>query len=333
MNMPTQRAARRLAERLALGAALCAAALALWSGPAAAAWPERPITITVPTAPGGSVDIVARILAEQFTRSLGQPVIVNNKAGAGGVVGTQAMVREAPDGYNILVTANSNQLIVPWVYKGARFDPIKDFVPIAAVGVVPNVLCVHPSFPAKDLKEFIALVKAHPDQYQYASAGTGTLNHLLGEMLRESGLKLQHIPYKGVAPAMTDVLGNQVPMLFASLPSALEAVKAGKLRALGVSSVGRVALMPDVPAIGEQVPGFSGDLWVALYAPRGTPPAVVDRLYAAVKLALATPELQQRFEKLGVAVMHDGPAELARRQAAEFLRWKKIVKDSGATAD
>jgi tripartite-type tricarboxylate transporter receptor subunit TctC len=310
------------------------AVLGGWSLPAAAAYPDRAITITVPTAPGGTVDIVARLLAEQFTRTLGQPVIVNNKAGAGGVVGTQAMLREAPDGYSVLVTANSNQLIVPWVYKDARFDPIRDFVPIAAVGVVPNVLCVHPSFPATDLHGFIAEVKAHPGKYQYASAGSGTLNHLLGEMLNEqAGLQLQHIPYKGVTPAMTDVLGNQVPMLFASLPSAVEAVKSGKLRAIGVSSAARVPLLPGVPAIAEQVPGFSGDLWVALYAPRGTTPAVVDRLYGAVKVALASPDLQQRFEKLGVTVMHDGPAELGRRQTADFQRWKQIVKASGATAE
>jgi tripartite-type tricarboxylate transporter receptor subunit TctC len=261
-------------------------------------------------------------------------MVVNNRAGAGGVVGTQFMTREAPDGYSLLVTANSNQLIVPWVYRNAKFDPIKDFVPIAAVGIVPNVLCVHPSFPASDLRGFIAEVKARPDKYQFASAGSGTLNHLLGEMLNaQGGMKLQHVPYKGVAPAMTDVMGNQVPMLFASLPSALEAVKAGKLRAIGVSSGSRVALLPDVPAIAEQIPRFSGDLWVAMYAPKGTPAAIVDRLYAAVKVALASPEVLQRFEKLGVTVLHDGPNALAKRQEVEFQVWKQIVQSSGATAD
>lgn len=315
-------------------AAIWVCALGIWSAQALAAYPDRPITITVPTAPGGTVDIVGRLMAEQLGRSLGQAVVVSNKAGAGGVVGTQALKREAPDGYNILFTANSNQLIVPWVYKDARFDPIKDFVPVAAVGVVPNVLLVHPSFPARNLKEFISHVKENPDKYQYASAGSGTLNHLLGEMLKvKGGLQLQHIPYKGVGPAMSDVLGNQVPMLFASLPSVLETVKAGKLRALGVSSTTRVALLPDVPAIGEQIPGFSGDLWVAFYAPKGTPPAVTAKLHGAVKAALATPALQQRFEQLGIVMLHDGPAELARRQEAEFQSWKQIVKASGASAD
>jgi len=310
------------------------AALGPWSVPAAAAYPERLISITVPTAPGGTVDVIARIVGEQLGRALGQAVVVNNKPGAGGALGTAAMVREAPDGYNIMFTANSNQLIVPWVYKNAHFDPIKDFVPIAAVGVVPNVLCVHPSFPAKNLQEFIAEVKAHPNRYTYASAGSGTLNHLLGEMLKQqAGLEMQHIPYKGVAPAMNDVLGNQVPMLFASLPAAVQPVKAGQLRALGVSSVSRSALLPGVPAIGEELPGFSGDLWVAIYAPRGTPAAVVERLHAAVKAALATSEVKQRFEQLGITILRDGPAELARRQETELQQWKQIVKISGATAD
>lgn len=324
-------AIRQLAGQAAL---LATAALTVAAPPALAAYPERPIAITVPTAPGGTVDIVARIMAEQLGRTLGQPVVVNNKAGAGGVVGTQAARREAADGYSLLFTANSNQLIVPWVYKKPGFDPINDFVPIAAVGMVPNVLCVHPSFPAKDLKGFLAEVKANPDKYRYASAGSGTLNHLLGEMMNErGGLKMQHIPYKGVAPAMTDVLGNQVPMLFASLPSAVEAVKAGKLRAIGVSSATRAPLLPDVPAIAEQIPGFSGDLWVAFYAPRGTRQPVVDKLHAAINSALSSPALQQRFEQLGVTVLREGRAQLAARQEKEFAQWKQIVARSGAAVD
>lgn len=322
-----------LSRRIALLA--CATATLAWSSAALAAYPDKPITITVPTAPGGTVDIVARIMAEQMAAQLGQPMVINNKAGAGGVIGTQAAKREQPDGYNILFTANSNQLIVPWVYKKPGFDPIQDFMPIAAVGSVPNVLCVHPSFPANNLQEFLAVVKAKPQHYyQYASAGSGTLNHLLGEMLNEQGkLGLQHVPYKGVAPAMSDVMGNQAPMLFASLPSAVEAVKGGKLRAIGVSSTSRVALLPDVPAIAEALPGFSGDLWVAFYAPRGTPTAVVDRLYAAVQAAMKNPALQQRFQQLGVTAMHDGPQQLAARQEKEFQQWKQVVKQSGAEAN
>jgi tripartite-type tricarboxylate transporter receptor subunit TctC len=299
-----------------------------------AAYPEKTITITVPTAPGGAVDVVARIMGEQISTILQQAVVVSNKPGAGGAIGTQAAKREQPDGYNILFTANSNQLIVPWVYKKPGFDPVQDFEPIAAIGTVPNVLCVHPSFPATNFKEFLAEIKANPEKYPYASAGNGTLNHLLGEMLKErAGIKLQHIAYKGVGPAMTDVIGGQVPMLFASLPSAVQSIKAGQIRAIAVSSATRTSLLPDVPAIAEQFTGFSGDLWVAFYAPKGTPNAVIATLNTAVKKAMASPALQQRFKDLGITPLNDGPEQLARRQQQELLQWKDIVRTSGATVD
>lgn len=323
-------------NRLKRGAlALCAAAAFAGAGGAqAAGFPDRPVNVFVPTAAGGTVDIVARIMAEKLAPELGQPVVVINKPGAGGVVGTQAFLREPQDGYTVLFTANSNQLIVPWVYKDAKFDPLEDFAPIAAVGEVPNVLCVNPEFPARDLNEFMALVKANPDKYQYASAGAGTLNHLLGVMLDElGGLRMQHIPYRGVSPAMADVMGNQVPMLFASLPSAVEGIKAGKLRALGVSSEKCNALLPDVPAINEAIPGFRGDLWVAFYGAKNAPPASVEALNKAIRKVMADPALQQKFAQLGVTMMQDGPAELAARQQAEFAQWKQVVQASGATPD
>ena len=314
--------------------ALCAAAAVTGLGQVHAAFPDRPINVVVPTAAGGTVDIVARIMAEKLGAELGQPVVVINKPGAGGVVGTQAFLREPQDGYTVLFTANSNQLIVPWVYKDAKFDPINDFSPIAAVGEVPNVLCVNPAFPAKDMKEFMALIKANPEKYQYASAGAGTLNHLLGVMLDQmGGLRMQHIPYRGVSPAMADVMGNQVPMLFASLPSAVEGIKAGKLRALGVSSEKRNALLPDVPAINEAIPGFRGDLWVAFYGAKEAPRASIDTLHQAIRKVLADQALQQKFDQLGVTMMHDGPAELAKRQQAEFMQWKEVVQASGASPD
>ncbi|MBV7482616.1 tripartite tricarboxylate transporter substrate binding protein [Bordetella sp. BOR01] len=319
-----------LAKSLAFTATLLVAGTAC----AADSYPQRPINLITPTAPGGTVDIVARIMAEKLAPALGQPMIVNNKPGAGGVVGTQALLREPADGYSILFTGNSNQLIVPWVYKDAKFDPIEDFMPIAAVGVVPNVLCVNAEFPAQNLKEFVALVKANPGKYSYASSGSGTLNHLLGEMLKSRGkLELQHVPYRGVAPAMADVLGNQVPIVFASLPSAVENVKSGKLRALAVSSESRDPLLPDVPTLNEEIPGVTGDLWVAFYAAKGTPQAAVDRLYAAIESVLADPDTAARFQKLGVSMLHDGPAELAKRQQAEFQQWKEVVAAANAQAE
>ncbi|WP_373981723.1 tripartite tricarboxylate transporter substrate binding protein [Achromobacter sp. JD417] len=314
--------------------ALCAATAISGGARAAGEYPDRPVNIVVPTAAGGTVDIVARIMAEKLGPELGQPVIVINKPGAGGVVGTQAFLREPQDGYTLLFTANSNQLIVPWVYKDAKFDPINDFAPIAAVGEVPNVLCVNPAFPAKDMNAFMALVKSNPDVYPYASAGAGTLNHLLGVMLSElGGLRMQHVPYRGVSPAMADVMGNQVPMLFASLPSALESIKAGKLRALGVSSAERNALLPDVPAISEFIPGFTGDLWVAFYGGKDMPEAAIARMHQAIQKVLADPALKKKFDQLGVTMMQDGPAELAARQQAEFMQWKQIVQASGAAPD
>jgi len=314
--------------------ASCVAAAIAGEAQASADFPSRPINVIVPTAAGGTVDIVARIMAEKLGPALGQPLVVVNKPGAGGVVGTQAFLREPQDGYTLLFTANSNQLIVPWVYKDAKFDPLNDFAPIAAVGEVPNVLCVNPEFPAQDMNEFMALIKANPDKYQYASAGAGTLNHLLGVMLDElGGLRMQHIPYRGVSPAMADVMGNQVPMLFASLPSAVEGIKAGKLRALGVSSEKRNALLPDVPAINEAIPGFRGDLWVAFYGAKDAPQSSVDALHKAIRQVLADPALQQKFGQLGVTMMHDGPAELAERQQAEFMQWKQVVQASGASPD
>lgn len=317
-------------------AATAAAMLLGATGTAAAQadFPTRPITLVTPTAAGGGVDVVARALAEALSPVLGQPLVVSNKPGAGGVIGTQSAMREKADGYTLLVTANSNQLIVPWLYKNPGFDPIKDFEPVAAVGSVPFVLTVNPSFPAKDLAQFLALMKEKPGQFQYASAGNGTLNHLLPEMLaQQSGGSLEHVPYRGVAPAMTDVLGNQVPILFGTLPSLLENIRAGKLRALGIASAQRNAVLPDVPAIGEQVKGFESDMWVAVYAPKGTPAAVITRLSDAIAQAMKHPRLRESFDKMGMQVLEEGPKELAVRQEAELQVWKEVVAKSGATVD
>jgi len=315
-----------------LAAALAAAAgLGLACAPAQAAYPDKPVTVVVPQAPGGTNDIVARIISEKLAQQLGQPFVVQNKPGAGGNIGTAQVAREAADGYTVLFTISSAQAINPAIYKDPGFDPVKDFAPVAAVGSVPNVLCVHPSFPAKSLKEFIELVKANPDKYQYASAGNGTLNHLLGAMLDEKGgLKLQHIPYRGVAPGMTDVLGGQVPIIFASLPSSIANIQSGKLRALGVSTRQRNPALPDVPAIGEQVPGYAGELWIAMYVPKDTPKAAVDALYQATQKALASDDIKKKFAELGVETLNDNPAQLAQRLDEDLKLWADIVKSSGA---
>lgn len=314
---------------------VCLGLLALPAlGVRAQTWPAKPVTIVVPQAPGGTNDALGRILAQKLTERLGQTFVVDNRAGAGGNIGTAAAAKAPRDGYTLLLTISSTQAINPALYKSTGFDPVKDFDPIAPVGVVPNVLVVNPSFPARDLKEFLAEVRRKTPPYQYASAGNGSLNHLLGEMLnRAAGLSLEHVPYKGVAPALTDVIGGQVPMAFASLPSCIAHVKAGKLRALGVSSARRSPALPDVPSISEQVPGCVGDLWVGLFAVAGTPSSVVERLAAEVAAATASPEVVERFSALGAEVLRGGPAQLATMVKDDLARWAPIVKASGAQVD
>lgn len=315
-----------------LAASLAVAmSLGVTSTNALAAYPDKPVTVVVPQSPGGTNDIVARLISDKLAQKLGQPFVVQNKPGAGGNIGTSQVAREAADGYTILFTISSAQAISPAIFKDPGFDPVKDFAPVAAVGTVPNVLCVHPSFPANTLAEFITLVKANPGKYQYASAGNGSLNHLLGAMLDEKGgLKLEHIPYRGVAPGMTDVLGGQVPMLFASLPSSIATIKAGKLRALGVSTKERNPALPDVPAIGEQIPGYSGELWIAMYVPQNTPKDVIDMLYKATEAVLADTDVKKKYAELGVEPLSDNPEQLAQRLNDDLKLWSGIVKSSGA---
>jgi tripartite-type tricarboxylate transporter receptor subunit TctC len=260
--------------------------------------------------------------------------VVENRPGAGGNIGTVAVARAAKDGHTLLMTISSAQAINPAVYKNPGFDPVKDFTPLALVGAVPNVLVVNPSFPAKNLQDFLKLVKSEPGKYQYASAGNGTLNHLLGEMLNSmAGVKLQHIPYKGVAPAMTDVIGGQVPMAFASLPSVLQHLKAGRLVAIGVSSPARSPVLPDVPAIGEQVPGYSGTLWVGLFGVRGVSPDIEARLQDAMKKVLAAPDTQEKLQAQGVELANVTSSQFATILQDDIARWARIVRESGATID
>lgn len=300
---------------------------------AATDYPTGPIQVVTPTAAGGGTDIVARLITERLGPMLGQPIVVSNKPGAGGAIGNQFMRREKNDGHSLFVTANSNQLILPWVMTNAGFDPIEDYEPIAGLGVVPYVLAVHPSFEAKNLKEFLQLIKENPGQYYYASAGIGTLNHLIPEMLAsELGTKMEHVPYRGVAPAMTDVLGGRIPVLFGSLSSVLENIRAGKLRALAVSGDSRLDILPDVPAIAEEIPGFRAEMWVALYAPAGTPAPVIEKLEGAVRTILDDPAVEERFKQQGMTLMKVGSKELAELQVEEYRRWGEVVKKSGANA-
>ena len=297
-------------------------------------YPSRPIVMIVPQAAGGTNDIVGRLVSQKLGEVLGASAVVENRPGAGGNIGTQAAAKAPKDGYTLLMTISSSQAINPALYKNAGFDPVKDFKPISLIGSVPNVLLVHPSFPAKSVAELVALAKSKPGQYQYASAGNGTLNHLLGEMLGSmTGTNLQQVP-----SALNDVLGGQLPMLFASLPSSLAHIKAGKLRPLAVSGAGRSAVLPDVPSVAETVPGYSGTLWIGLFAPTGVPQDVLARLQDGMAKTLAAKDLRDKLEQQGVEMA--GPPErpvtpdqFAALLNEDIVKWARIVKSSGASVD
>ena len=317
-----------------LGVVMPAAAAFAQSG-----YPSRPIVMIVPQAAGGTNDIVGRLVSQKLGEVLSASVVVENRPGAGGNIGTQAAAKASKDGYTLLMTISSSQAINPALYKNPGFDPVKDFKPIALIGAVPNVLLVNPSFPAKSVAELIALAKAKPGEHQYASAGNGTLNHLLGEMLGSmTGTNLQHVPYKGVAPALNDVLGGQLPILFASLPSSLAHIKAGKLRPLAVSGATRSPVLPDVPTLAETVPGYNGTLWIGLFAPAGVPQEVLSRLQNGMNKALAAKDLRDKLELQGVELASTPERPVSPEQFAILLnddiaKWARIVKSSGAAVD
>ena len=300
--------------------------LGLFAGPVfAQTYPARPVTMVIPQAVGGTNDIVGRLIAQKLGEAIGGSVVAENRPGAGGNIGT-AYVSKAPrDGQTLMLTVSSAQAINPALYKNPGFDPVKDFTPISLIGAVPN---------AKTLKEFIEVTKSKPGFYQYASAGNGTLNHLLGEMLAGyAGVKLQHVPYKGVAPALNDLLGGQVQIAFSTPAAVLQHIKAGKLLPLGVSSPTRSPSLPNVPAIAETLPGYTGLLWIAVYAPQGIPAAVEAQLQAAMKKVLDTTDTKEKLVALGVDLANATPAQLATLLNEDLARWSKIVKESGATID
>ncbi|WP_198971063.1 Bug family tripartite tricarboxylate transporter substrate binding protein [Xylophilus sp. ASV27] len=317
--------------------ALLAAGMVAPRAFAESAYPSRPIVMIVPQAAGGTNDIVGRVVSQKLADKLGGSAVVDNRPGAGGNIGTQAVAKAPKDGYTLLMTISSSQAINPALYKAPGFDPVSDFEPISLIGAVPNVLLAYPSFPARTVPELLALAKSRPGELQYASAGNGTLNHLLGEMLNQmAGIELQHVPYKGVAPALNDVLGGQLPLLFGSLPSTLSHIKSGRLRALAVSSAQRSPVLPEVPALAEFVPDYNGTLWIGLFAPAGVPKDVLSRLREGMRQVMADKEMRDKLEAQGVelAGTPDKPvmgAEFAAILQQDLVKWARIVKTSGAT--
>ena len=319
-------------HRRHLGVLLLASAAA-WGAHAQERFPAKPITIVVPQAAGGANDAIARVLGQKLSQQLGQSVVIDNRPGAGGNVGTAYVAKAKPDGYTLLVQADSAQVINPWLYKSTGFDPVKDFEPVAPLAHAGYVLTAHPSFAANNVKELIALAKANPGKYHIASAVNGTLNHLIGEMLgKAAGIELTHVPYKGSAAA-TDVVGGQVPLSVQSLPSAIAFIKAGKLKVLGVVNEKRVAALPDAPTIGETIKGFGQAPWYALFAPAGTPAAIVAQLQTEVARALEHQDVVEKLATVGCEPFKGTAAQLAALVQADLPKWSLVVKDTGATVD
>ena len=314
---------------------LAIAALAPAPLAAQATYPDHPIRLIVPFPPGGPADALARIAGEEITRALGQPVVVENKPGAGGNIGMELGAKAPADGYTLTLAPTGNLTVAPHLYAKLPYDPAKDYAPITVIAAVPNILIVNPAVPARSLKELIALAKAKPGTLNYASPGNGSGPHLAGELLkRMAGVDIVHVPFNGVGPAMSAVLGGTVQMFFAQSSAALQQIKAGKVVALGVASPKRIAAAPELPTIAEAgLPDFDVTSWYALVAPAGTPPAVTTKLQATIAAALARPDVREKLAGLGAEPVGNTPAEFATMQRAESARWQKLAKEAGIRAD
>jgi len=313
--------------RRAVLVALIAAAVAPSVTLAAEPWPSRPIRMIVPFTPGGSTDILGRAIAARLSEALGQPVVVENRPGAGGSIGATEAARSPGDGYTLLMGHIGTLAVNPSLYPNLPYDPRKSFVPVALVARVPNVLVVNPHVPAKDVAELIALAKAKPASLRYASGGNGSAAHLAMEYFKlRAGVDILHIPYKGTAPAVTDVLGGQVEVTMTGVPAVAAQVKSGKLRALGVSGATTVATLPGVPTIAATIPDFDAIQWYGVVAPAGTPAPVIERLNGEINRALASPELRTRLEAEGADAAPGTPAAFGALIDSEIARWKPVVE-------
>ena len=298
-------------------------------------FPSKPIRLICPFPAGGAVDIASRAIAMELTKSLGQPVTVDNKPGAGGNIGGSEAARSAPDGYTLFMSTSGIQAINPALYAKMPFDPNKDLQPISALVSLNNVLVLHPSVKANSVQEVVAMAKAQPGAVNYASSGSGTSIHMSGEMFRSlTGVTMVHIPYKGSAPALNDLLGGQVMMMFDNIPSAIPHIKSGKLRALATTGAKRDPLLPDLPTLAEAgVTGYESGVWLGLAVAAGTPRDVVMRLNAETIKATKSPDFIKRMTELGYIIIGSSPETMAEMNKAEVLRWGPIVKASGAKAD
>lgn len=298
-------------------------------------YPNRPITLIVPSATGGTTDFTARLIAEPLSRALGQSVIVDNKGGASGNIGGQAVASAKPDGYTLLVAYSGYQVGNPHLFKKLPWDPIKDFTPVAFLTKAPQVVAATPGLPVNDLKELAAYAKANPGKLNYASSGNGSIQHIAGELLKQIiGAQMTHIPYKGAGPAVQDLMAGQVDLLITTPASVVAQIKGDKLKALAVTSNSRLSALPNVPTASEQgFKNFNLDSWFALYAPAGTPPEIVKKLNTEINKILARPEIQKKAEDSGTSVEQMTPAQLGTFTQKEYDFWGKVIKSANISAE
>lgn len=294
-------------------------------------YPTRPVTLVIPFAPGGSTSIVGRAISDKMSELLGEKIVIDNRAGAGGTIGTKAVARSAPDGYTLVLGYTGTLAIGPSLYKNAGYDPRKDFAPIGMIGNAPNSLVVNPSFPAKTVAELIGYAKANPGKVSFGSAGAGTASHITGEYFaRSAGITLVHIPYKGTGPALVDVIGGHIPMAFAPIPASHANVAGGTLRALAVTSTSRSNLLPDVPTMVQAgLPDFDASLYYGLAAPAGTPRPIIDKLNKALRDALASEEVKKQLGSDGTEITPGTPEDYAAFIDQDEKKWSQLVKASG----
>jgi tripartite-type tricarboxylate transporter receptor subunit TctC len=302
---------------------------------AAEAYPSKPIRLIVPFSPGGPADVLARVVGDKIGASMGKPVVVDNRAGAGGNIGMALGAKAAPDGYTLVLAPAGNLTVNPSLYRNVPYDVAKDFAPVTVVAAVPNILVVHPSIPAKNLTEFIAYAKSHPGQLNFSSPGAGSGAHLAGELFKSMvGADMVHVPFNGIAPAVTAVLAGDVQLMFAGAPAVLQHVRAGKLHALGVASLKRIAAAPDLPTLSESgLAGFDVTSWYSIVAPAGTPPEIVARLQLEIDKALREPEVREKLAGLGAEPIANTPAEFAAMIKIETAKWSEIVKSAKITIE
>jgi tripartite-type tricarboxylate transporter receptor subunit TctC len=317
----------------AVGATLATSQAPSWAQ--SAPWPNKAIRYIVPFAPGGATDILGRLVSEKLGQALGTTVVVENKAGQGGSLGTAELARAAPDGYTIGGGTISSHAINPTLYGKLPYDAVTGFVPITLYATLPNILVVHPSVPANTVAELIALLKAQPEKYTFGSAGVGTSQHISGELFKTmAGVRMQHVPYRGSGPMVTELLGGTLPMSFENIITVVQHIRAGKLRALAVTTAQRSIVAPEVPTMAEAgLAGYELGSWQAVFAPAGTPAPIIERLYSEIAKILKQPEVVKRLNELGLELSGMPPTEFAAMVKSEVPRLGKIVRDSGAKAE